>query len=216
MSGQPNHLDEKHLAQIAKALHEGAAQASESLAKWIGKKSLVEVDSLEQLPLEEASELLAGGDDVVCFCTVEVRGALTGEMILAFDDASGFMLSDMLLEREAATAHVWDELAISAAMETTNIVCCSYLNALTSRLPGAGSQCELLPSPPRFSRDFAASLLQFALMGQAIASNQVIVAKTRFEVDGAPVDWTLLFVPDAESMQRLPALLSVDAESGDA
>ncbi len=44
-------------------------------------------------------------------------------------------------------------------------------------------------------------------MGQAIAFDQVILAQTRFEIDGDPVNWTLLFVPDAESMSRLPELL---------
>jgi hypothetical protein len=51
-------------------------------------------------------------------------------------------------------------------------------------------------------------------MGQAMASDQVIVARTRFEIDKTPVNWTLLFVPDAESMLRLPKLLLGDeAES---
>jgi chemotaxis protein CheY-P-specific phosphatase CheC len=65
----------------------------------------------------------------------------------------------------------------------------------------------LLPSPPSFHRDFAESLMQFALMSQAVAGDQVIVARTRFEIDTAPVHWTLLFIPDAKSMLRLPGLL---------
>jgi hypothetical protein len=44
-------------------------------------------------------------------------------------------------------------------------------------------------------------------MGQAITSDQVVLARTRFEIDGASVNWTLLFVPDEESKRRLPQLL---------
>ena len=50
--------------------------------------------------------------------------------------------------------------------------------------------------------------MEFALIGQVTASDQLIVARTRFEIDAKPVNWTLLFVPDAMSMSQLPVLLS--------
>jgi hypothetical protein len=53
-------------------------------------------------------------------------------------------------------------------------------------------------------------LLEFVLMGQVIFSDHVLLTRTKFEIDAAPVKWTLLFVPDAESMSRLPELLSGD------
>ena len=60
-----------------------------------------------------------------------------------------------------------------------------------------------MPSPPRFSRDFAASLVQFALMGQAVQSDHALLARTRFLIDGDPVSWTLLLIPDSPSMSVL-------------
>jgi chemotaxis protein CheC len=200
-------LNARALAALTSLFHEGSADASRALGKWIGKPSVVEIDALEQLPLEEATGLLAGGDEPICFCATEMNGLLTGEMILAFDDASGLALADMLLDLPPGTTDEWNEVATSAALETTNILCCAYLNSLTRSASESGEAAELLPSPPAFSRDFAESLLEFALMGQAIVSDQVIVARTRFEIGGTPVSWTLLFVPDAQSMSRLPELL---------
>ena len=52
--------------------------------------------------------------------------------------------------------------------------------------------------------------MEFALIGQVTVSDLLIVARTRFAVDAKPVNWTLLFVPDAMSMSRLPDLLSDD------
>jgi chemotaxis protein CheC len=203
-----NHaLDAKQWAALEASFHRGAAEASQSLAKWIGKPSLIELDSLEQLPLEEATGLLAAGDDPICFCAAEMNGLLTGEMILAFDDACGLVLADMLLDRPAGTTGEWDELATSAALETANILCCAYLNSLSESFARAGEAAELLPSPPKFRREFAESLLEFALMGQAIARDEVVLARTRFEIDATRVNWTLLFVPDAPSLALLPELL---------
>ncbi|MEO8271687.1 MAG: hypothetical protein ABI557_18335, partial [Aureliella sp.] len=187
--------------------HAGSAEASQALAAWIGRPSVIEIDSLEQLPLKQATDLLAASEEPICFCATEIRGQLTGEMILAFDDASGWALADMLLEQPTGATLDWTELATSAALETANILSCAYLNSLSETFAQVIPSCELLPSPPSFSRDFAESLLEFALMGQAMTSDLVLLARTRFEIDANPVNWTLLFVPDGESMLSLSRLL---------
>jgi chemotaxis protein CheC len=200
-------LDAHQLSALESSFHQGSAEASRALAAWIGKPSVVETDTLEQLPLEAATTVLGTGGEPICYCVAEMRGLLAGELILAFDDASGMALADILLDRPPGTTDAWTELTTSAALETTNILCCSYLNSLSRILSRGGESPELLPSPPRFSHEFAESLLEFALMGQAVASHHVMVARTRFEVDETPVNWTLLFVPDADSMIRLRELL---------
>ena len=203
-------LGARELATLADAFHAGSAEASQALAKWIGKPSAIEIDSLEQMPLRVATGMLATGDAPLCFSTAEIEGPLSGEMILACDDASGLALSDMLLDLPAGSTAEWSEIAISAALETANILFCAYLNALAAILSVSGKAVTLLPTPPKFSRDFAESLLQFALMGQAVAGDVVLVARTRFEIDGAEVAWSLLFVPDADSMMRLTTMLAGD------
>ena len=108
-------LDARQLAALETSFHQGSADASQALAQWIGKPSVVEIDSLEQLPLEAATELLDAGDEPICFCAAQMNGLLTGELILAFDDASGMALADMLLDRPPRTTDEWTELATSAA-----------------------------------------------------------------------------------------------------
>ena len=204
-------LRRDELQVLQQALHEGSAEASSALAKWIGKPSLVEVDALKQVLLEEATSVLAQGEDAICFCTLEIEGPLHGEMILAFEDECGLALADMLLDQPPGTSNEWGEIETSAALETANIVCSAYLNALSRNLTSGGSN-ELLPTPPQFHRDFAESLLEFALIGQAMASDEVIFALTRFEIDSVSVNWTLLFVPDAQTRLLLPKLLSRGTE----
>lgn len=208
MSAKPPLLNERQRNALALAFHDGSADASRALAKWLGKPCVIEVDAIEQLPLAEAADLLGSSDEPICFCLTEVRGLLGGEMILAFDDASGLALTDMLLGQPQGSASEWTEMAMSAAMETTNILCCAYLNALSRRISAADQSSELLPTPPKFSREFAGSLMEFALMGQAIASDRVITVLTRFEIDGTALNWTLVLIPDAETVSRLPQLLT--------
>ena len=207
-------LGPRQLALLAEVFHAGSAEASQALGKWVGKPSAIEIDSLEQMSLQAATGMLAAGELPLCFCSAELQGPLSGEMILAFDDVSGLALSDMLLDQPTGTTSEWSEMATSAALETANILCCAYLNALSRRLALSGQSAALLPTPPRFSRDFAESLLQFALMGQAVAGDSVLVARTRFEINGAEVAWSLLFIPDAESMMKLTTMLAGDSSGG--
>ncbi len=206
-----NLLNATQLAALRSSLHLGSANASTALASWIGRPSLVQIDSLDQLPLDHATAVLPGGDEPICFCSMNIQGLVTGEMILVFDDASGMVLADMLLDQPQGTTTEWTELAKSAALETTNIVCCAYLNSLSNSLSQGLSETSdspsLVPAPPRFSREFAESLMEFALMNQAIDFDHVFLAKTRFEIDAVPFNWTLLFVPDALSISRLSEML---------
>jgi hypothetical protein len=41
-----------------------------------------------------------------------------------------------------------------------------------------------------------------------LAGDHVLLAQTRFQIDGAPVNWILLLVPDAATMTSLPQLLT--------
>ena len=197
-------LTERQLELLRTALHQSADEASVALGRWIGRPTRIAFDAVEQLPLDEATRVLGPAEEPVCFCSTAVEGRLTGHLILAFDDASGLALADMLLSQPRGTATDWGEMETSAALETTNILCCAYLNTLHRVLPSeTGGSDSLLPSPPRFARDFAASLIEFALMDQLVAGNEALLARTEFHIDGAPVDWKLLLVPDAPSLERL-------------
>lgn len=209
-------LAEAQLLALGRVLHAGASEASAALSGWIGRPTEVTSDAVEQFSLEAATSVLGDDEEPICFCVVELSGVLGGCMILAFDDESGLALADLLLDQPRGTATEWGEMETSAALETTNIVCCAYLNALSrvfphGPAPDAGDP-EMVPTPPQFSRDYATSLLEFALMGQAMESDRVLLARTQFKIGGEPVDWKLLLVPDAESMGTLRTLFSKESK----
>ena len=120
-----------------------------------------------------------------------LTGRLTGLILLVFEDRSGLALVDLLLHQPVGTTTDWGELEQSAAKETTNIVGCAYVNALATHLPGVVSPAldqaertkvgggELIPTPPTFVQEFAGSLLQFALMEQALELDQVLLIHSR-------------------------------------
>jgi chemotaxis protein CheC len=172
------------------------------------------IDSVDQCRLEDATSVLGDGDSAVCMCLMEMQGTLTGHMLLAFDDPSGLALSDLLLARARGTTAEWGDVEISCVLETMNIAGSAYLNGIAADLSErSGTPVELIPTPPRFLRDFAESLLQAAFLDQAVAGSDVVFAKARFNMSGEPLRWTFLLIPDPVSLRRLSELLAGLASS---
>jgi chemotaxis protein CheC len=205
-------LSDDQKRQLAAIFGRGAADASEALSRWLGRPVRVVVGSVDQLDLAEASQVLGPGDTLVAACPMELSGVLTGQLILVFEDRSGLATVDLLLQQPIGTTVAWGELEQSAAKETANIVGCAYLNSLAAHLPApatdpGGSTGSLLPGPPGFRHEFAASLLQFALMDQAAVSDQLLAITNTFSTEGTRLDWSLLFVPSGASLETLRASL---------
>jgi chemotaxis protein CheC len=217
---------QRHLLRMI--FDRGAEGGSQALSKWLAEEVHLAVSEVELVELEQASELLGPEDSLVAACIMGLTGRLTGLILLVFEDRSGFALVDLLLHQPVGTTTAWGELEQSGAKETTNIVGCAYVNALASHLPGIGlpdlgladasriSSGELVPTPPTFVQEFAGSLLQFALMEQAIELDQVLLIHSQFRAgrQALNLNWTLLFIPSRESLHVLAASLAQLVQRG--
>ncbi|MFN7333502.1 MAG: hypothetical protein ACK56W_15045 [Pirellula sp.] len=204
-------LNTQQLETLASYIRGGASDASQALSTWLGRHVHVSLEQLKQVSLETATELLGPADAIVCACCMRVSGGISGQMLLGFDDKCGLELCDMLLTRESRS-EFWGEIEISAATETTNIVGCAFLNSLALVFPVADSYEEAdrlaldrswLPTPPAFIRDFAASIMQFALTDQVCEFETVLVGNAQFSADNMPIAWRLLLIPDAQVLDHL-------------
>jgi chemotaxis protein CheC len=216
-------LTEMQRQLLREIFDRGALAASQALSRWLDKEACLSVSDVELAELEQAGELLGPADSLVAACSMELTGCLTGWILLVFEDRSGLALVDMLLRQPVGTTTAWGEIEQSAAKETTNIVGCAYVNALAAHLPASLSQAtaamppadgdenanELIPGPPTFLHEFAGSLLEFALMEQALELDQVLLIRSEFKADRKELNlnWTLLFVPTRESLHVLVAAL---------
>ena len=205
-------LDEHARQRLRSIFERGAEDASDALSKWLGHPATLRTSDVDEVDLSGASELLGPADGLVAACSMELIGRITGQLLLVFEDRSGLALADLLLRQPDGTATTWGELEQSAANETANIVGCAYLNSLATQLPPAlaeasNAEASILPSPPTFRHEFAGSLLQFALMEQALTLDRLLLVKTRFEARESQLDWSLLLVPGGESLEWLASVL---------
>lgn len=204
-------LSEARKRKLRTVLVLGAGGASRALSRWLGTDVRLTLGDVEQVDLETAAGALGPPESLVAACAMGLTGGLGGTMLLCFEDRSGLALADLLLRQPLGTTTEWGEVERSAAMETANIVGCAYLNALAVHLHGSAGE-GLAPTPPTFLHEFAGSLIEFAVMGQAAELDRVLLAGTTFETEeGGDLGWTLLFVPDAPSLAALAAGLDGSA-----
>lgn len=207
-------LNDNARLRLKTIFEKGAEEASAALSKWLNQPATLRTSEVDEIDLAEAAELLGPSDSLVAACSMELSGRISGHLLLVFEDRSGLALADLLLRQPAGSATTWGDLEQSAAAETANIVGCAYLNSLAAQLPRSDDEprdadARILPSPPSFRHEFAGSLLEFALMDQALQLDRMLLVKTCFEARGQELDWSLLLVPSSESLAWLASVLSV-------
>ena len=171
---------------LASATHD----ASAAMCRWTDGLITLSLDEVRELPLEEVCPALSLGDDLLTMVVLSLEGEIGGAMILTFDDVNGRQLASALLGMPVNDQPQWSELEKSALTETGNILGCAYVNAITRLIDH-----ELIPSAPYFIQDYGASVLQQALMVQAVTCEKVLVCRTGFHREGEDLNWRVLFVP---------------------
>ncbi len=177
---------------FASATHD----ASTAMCRWTDGLITLSLDEVREIPLGEVCDELNLSDELLTMVVLHLEGDVGGVMILTFDEENGRQLAAALLGRPVEHDDPWSILEQSALTETGNILGCAYMNALTRLIDR-----ELVPSPPYFLQDYGASVLQQAILAQAMTSDEVLVCRTGFHRQGAELDWRVLFVP-TEAMRR--------------
>ena len=194
----------------------GAEGASRALSKWLGEEVRLAISDVELAELDRATELLGPSDTLVAACAMGLTGRLTGSLILVFEDRSGLAWFNLLLA--PAGGHD-DGLGRARAVGREGDDQHRRLRVrqrpgrapAERRLRGRRSGTdELIPTPPTFLHEFAGSLLEFALMEQALELDQVLLIRSEFAGgrQGLNLNWTLLFIPSRAALDELAASLA--------
>jgi chemotaxis protein CheC len=187
---EPQNDNDQALAVLQELFASATHDASAAMCRWTDGVITVTLDKVRRALLEEVGAELGAGDELLTMVVMTLEGELGGSLILMFDELNGRQLAASLLGQETGTESEWSELEKSALMETGNILGCAYLNALT-RLIGT----DMVPSAPYFIQDFGASVLQQALMAQAVTSDSLLLCEIGFHRKGGRLDWRVVFVP---------------------
>jgi chemotaxis protein CheC len=185
-----SHECQSDLSVLRELLASATHDASAAMCRWTDGLITLTLDEVCEIPLGDVGNQLHLGEDLLTMVVLSMDGEIGGEMVLTFDEENGRQLASSLLGHPVSGEGEWSDLEKSALTETGNILGCAYMNALT-RLIGV----DLVPSAPYFIQDYGASVLQQALMAQAMTSDHVLICRTGFHRQGEELNWRVLFVP---------------------
>ena len=171
--------------QVLKQLFASATHdASAAMSCWTNTLITLTLDEVCELPLGEACHELNLNDERITMVVLILEGEIGGAMVLTFNERDGRRLAASLLQCDAGTGPEWSEMEKSALSETGNILFCSYINAITRLIDR-----QLVPSVPYFVQDYAASVLQQAMVAQASGRDSVLVCRTGFHCANEDLSW---------------------------
>ncbi len=184
--------------RLVDSLHRATLHAAQVMSDWTLGRVVVALDEVREVPLEAVTDALGLGWDPVTMVRVGIAGEEGGELILTLTQSSARRLTNLLIGHNESDDETWSELQISAAMETGNVFASAYLNELAGF---AG--CDLLPTPPIFLQDFAASVIQQAALTQAAERDRLLIGRIRFELDGDALDCHIVVILSIQLLRRI-------------
>jgi chemotaxis protein CheC len=188
------------LAQILRA---ATSHAGKAMSQWTGNHVRLEVDDVRETPLEDALQQFGNAMDPLVMVSLDVIGDYGGRLVLSFDDEDGRRLAATILGRSTNSTDDWTSLEESAVMETANIFASAFLSELALVI-----STRLTPSAPWLTRDFGASVLEQALLCQALDRDTILCCRTRFTLRDEAVNWSVAFVPDQRMIAALQPTLA--------
>jgi chemotaxis protein CheC len=185
------HAENDSKMQLLKQLFASATHdASAAMCCWTNSLITLTLDEVCELPLADACLEMSLGDERLTMVVLVLEGEIGGAMLLTFREEDGRRLAAALLQTEPGTGPEWNDMETSALNETGNILGCAYMNAITRLIDR-----QLIPSVPYFVQDYAASVLQQAIVTQASGRDTVLICRTGFHCEDENLSWRVLFIP---------------------
>lgn len=177
----------------------GAGHAATALSQMTGRKIMIDVPEVSVRRLEEATDLIGSPETIVAAILMHMMGDMTGRTLLVLPEDCARSLCTILL-RTAEPGLGFSEMQRSTLMETGNILCSAYLNALSDFMG-----MMLLPSVPALVVDQAGAVLTTAYLNFGHARDHVICVDTAFRVEGSTEELhgQFILMPDLGSLTAI-------------
>ncbi len=194
-----DHVKEKALHTIA---INGAFEASRAMSKWLKRGVRLSTEGFERRPLKDVCPPDQSTEPVVAMHTA-LTEQMGGHAMMMLSMETAYRLVDVLIGQPPGTTTQLDDMAQSCLQETGNIISSSFINSWAKWL-----EITAEPGAPRVLVDHRESILPSILVEQALAGDEVFLAKTEFNVDGQWLEWEFYLIPAPASLRFIEAACS--------
>ena len=175
----------------------GSGHAATSLSELLNKRVMIQVPQCLSGSLEDVILRVRDPNEIVASVLVDFIGDLSGRALVLYPFNDAKRLMHYLMDQGA---HDTNDVRESLLKEVTNILFCSYINAMGELLGFL-----ILPSVPGMTVDLAGAVLQNVLRGYEIQQDTLFCIETEFWLDQEEETFKafLLLMPDVLSLNTI-------------
>ncbi|TGB00303.1 chemotaxis protein CheC [Sporolactobacillus shoreae] len=188
-------LQSIHLDLLKEAGNIGAGHAATALSTLLQKRIEMNIPSLKVVPLPEVLDRDA--EKHVATSYIEVSGGFRGCFFMMFE----VNLANKLIRQLVPDGSVFDnDMGKSAFCEISNILCGSYLSAISSFF-----HTQLNQSPPNYAVDMEGAILGEGLVELSLYDDSILLIEAELFDQDEKNRFTgeFLFIPLPESLDLL-------------
>lgn len=176
----------------------GTGNAVTSLSQMMARQIDMERPVVRIMEFNELPEMLGGTEEIRAGVLLEINGDINGMFMFLISEPFLKVMLEGLMGCQAAGIHELDSLSISAVGEIGNIMCCSYINALTRLM-----DIKVHVSVPDICIDMIGAILSVPMIHFASMSDELLLIEDRYHFGDTSVVSHVLFLPEMDSLERI-------------
>lgn len=185
----------------------GTGNAVTSLSQMLSRQIDMERPVVKILEFNEVPELLGGTEEIRVGVLLEINGDINGMFMFLISESFLRVMLEGLLGMEIDDIHELDPLSLSAVGEIGNIMCCSYINALTRLM-----DIKVHVSVPDTCVDMIGAILSVPMIHFASISDELLLIEDRYHFGDTAVVSHVLFLPEMDSLEQIFRALGEEYE----
>lgn len=173
----------------------GGGNAATALSQMVNHPIKMEVPVVQLLPYDKLFSDIMGEEEQVNAVSIRVLGDVPGSFLFVLKGKDTLDLIEMLTGN---IVKCLDGVAISALQEICNIICSSYINALSRMV-----NLTLISSVPAFAQDMFGAILPTAYIETGQIEDDLLVIENYFLTDKKRMKAHLFFIPHPGSLHKI-------------
>lgn len=196
--GNFDDLDEELRDILSELGNIGTGNAVTSLADMMGNTFEIKAPKLRFVKYQDIFRSMGIRDELQAGVLVDVLGELRGMFLFLMDESFTRVVLEQMLEETAEDLTELSEMQVSLLRELGNIMCGSYLRALTG-LTGLETDVAV----PDLCIDMAGAIMGVPLARHLKVSDDILMIENEFHMGSQSFIGRILFWPEADTLSAV-------------
>ncbi|HOB15867.1 MAG TPA: CheY-P phosphatase CheC [Defluviitoga sp.] len=193
-------IDDQKLDVLKELGNIGAGNAATSISMMLGKKVKITVPSAEVIPVSDLWKKFKDPENIAAGSMVEIEGEIKGALLFLLGAEETKSVIELLMLPRPNDLTNMDELTTSAIGEIANIMCSSYITAL-SNFTGL----NVHSMPPKVVVDMLSAIVSETSLITTNGGDYVILIQTDILVEDIEdkVKGYLIYISDEVNTEKI-------------